>query len=102
MTHPGPYHQPRPAPPPDRSSIQNRAILLIVAGALCAGMIPAIFGIIALVQMDTDPQSARTMNKVGMILLIIIGAIFVITMVISFGLPLLLGLIAVLAALAGA
>lgn len=102
MTHPGPYPQPRPAPAPDRSAIQTRAIILIVAGALCGGMIPAIFGIIALVQLDTDPHSARTMNKVGLILLIILGAIVVITLLVSFGLPLLLAAIAVIGSLVAA
>lgn len=64
MSYPGAPGQPSP----DRGSIQTSAILLIVAGFLCGGTIPAIFGIIALVQMDTDPRSARQMNKVGWIL----------------------------------
>ena len=34
-------------PAPDRGSIQTSAILLIVLGFLCAGWIPAIFGIAA-------------------------------------------------------
>ena len=53
--------------PADRSSIQTNAILLIVAGMLCAGMVPTIFGIIALVQIDSDPVSARRMNRYGWI-----------------------------------
>lgn len=75
-----------PAPLPDRSSLQTSAILLIVAGFLCGGTIPAIFGIIALVQMDTDPFTAQKMNKVGwivfwvmlgLILLLVIGYLLV-------------------------
>lgn len=54
---------------PDRQKLQTHAILLIVFGALCGSMIPSIFGIIALVQLDTNPDSARTMNKVGWIIL---------------------------------
>ena len=42
-------------PAPDRGSIQTSAILLIVLGFLCGGWIPTIFGIIALVQMESDP-----------------------------------------------
>lgn len=53
---------------PDRGSIQTSAIWLIVLGFLCGGTLPAIFGIIALVQMDKDPQQARQMNKVGWII----------------------------------
>lgn len=70
-----------PAPLPDRSSLQTNAIILIVAGFLCGGTIPAIFGIIALVQMDTDPHTAQKMNKVGWIIfwvmlgLIVLGVI---------------------------
>ena len=52
----------------DRKAIQNNAILLIVLGLLCGGTLPAIFGIIALVQLDTNPSSAQTMNKVGWII----------------------------------
>ncbi|AXK45067.1 hypothetical protein [Brachybacterium saurashtrense] len=59
---------PPPAPLPDRSSLQTRAILLIVFGFLCGGTVPAIFGIIALVQMDSDPYSAQKMNKIGWII----------------------------------
>lgn len=54
-------------PLPDRSSLQTNAILLIVLGILCGGTFPAIFGIIALVQMDSEPHSAQRMNKVGWI-----------------------------------
>ena len=60
-------------PAPDRGSIQTSAILLIVLGVLCGGLIPTIFGIIALVQMESDPRSARTMNKVGWIVLFVFG-----------------------------
>ncbi len=58
----------QPASPlPDRSSLQTHAIILIVLGFLCGVGLPAIFGIIALVQMDSDPYSAQRMNKVGWI-----------------------------------
>lgn len=56
-----------PEPLPDRNSLQTNSILLIVLGVVCGGTIPAIFGIIALVQMDSDPYSAQRMNKVGWI-----------------------------------
>lgn len=55
-------------PLPERRSLQNSAILLIVLGFVCGGTLPAIFGIIALVQIDSDPYSAQKMNKVGWIL----------------------------------
>ena len=57
---------------PDRGSIQTQAIILIIVGFLCASMIPSIFGIIALVQMDSDPVSAKKMNKIGWIILAVI------------------------------
>ena len=59
-------------PAPDRGSIQTSAILLIVLGFMCGGWITTIFGIIALVQMESDPSSARTMNKVGWIVFCVI------------------------------
>ncbi len=52
---------------PDRGSVQTNAIILIVVGLMCGGMIPSIFGIIALAQMDTDIDSARRMNRYGWI-----------------------------------
>lgn len=79
-------HHPQPAAP-DQSSIQTSAIILIVVGFLCGAMIPAIFGIIALVQMNTDPASARTMNKVGWIIFWVIlglGILAVIAYVVFF------------------
>ncbi len=78
-------------PVPDRGSIQTSAILLIVFGFLCAGWIPAIFGIIALAQMTSDPSSARTMNKVGWILLWVILGLIVLAVVayLVFGIALL-------------
>jgi len=88
-------------PLPDRSSLQTSAIILIVIGFLCGGTLPAIFGIIALVQMDSDPYSAQRMNKVGWILfwvilglivLFIIGyVLFILLFVGAFSLPLLMG-----------
>ena len=71
-------------PVPDRGSIQTSAILLIVLGFLCAGWIPAIFGIIALVQMESDPGSARTMNKVGWIILCVIVGLAVLAVLAYF------------------
>jgi hypothetical protein len=77
-------------PAPDHGSIQTSAILLIILGFLCGGWIPTIFGIIALVQMNTDPASARTMNKVGWIILwVILGlAVLAILAYVVFGLAL--------------
>src|SRR5699024_12834934 len=54
-----------PPPAPDRSSIQTNAIILIVVGVMCGGMVPMVFGIIALTQLDSDPESARRTNKIG-------------------------------------
>ncbi|ATG52138.1 hypothetical protein CFK38_11850 [Brachybacterium vulturis] len=92
----------QPAGPlPDRSSLQTSAIILIVVGLLCGGMIPAIFGIIALVQMDSDPTTAQKMNKVGWIIfwvmlalmvLIAVGALLVNLLVIGVvSLPVIMG-----------
>lgn len=88
-------------PLPDRSSLQTRAIILIVLGFLCGGMLPAVFGIIALVQIDSDPYSAQRMNKVGWIifwvllglyLLFFIGyVLFNILIIGAFSLPLIMG-----------
>lgn len=92
----------QPAGPlPDRSSLQTSAIILIVVGLLCGGTIPAIFGIIALVQMDNDPTTAQKMNKVGwiifwvmlaLIVLIAVGALLVNLLVIGVvSLPVIMG-----------
>jgi hypothetical protein len=81
MTHPPagpPMHGARPPgpTPAERSSIQTSAIILIVVGFLCGGTLPSIFGIIALVQMETDVHSARQMNKIGWIIFwVIVGLI---------------------------
>lgn len=66
----------------DRASLQNSAIALIVLGFLCGGTLPAIFGIIALVQLDSDPHSARKMTKVGWILFWVVLALIVLFVVI--------------------
>ncbi|WP_394214628.1 hypothetical protein [Brachybacterium vulturis] len=92
----------QPAGPlPDRSSLQTSAIILIVVGFLCGGTIPAIFGIIALVQMDNDPFTAQKMNKVGwivfwvmlvLIVLLTVGALLVNLLVIGVvSLPVIMG-----------
>lgn len=88
-------------PLPDRSALQTRAIVLIVLGFLCGSGLPAIFGIIALVQMDNDPYSAQKMNKVGWILLwVLLGllvlfligyVLFILLFVGAFSLPFLTG-----------
>ena len=74
-------YQPQ-APLKDRGSLQTSAILLIVVGFLCGGTVPAIFGIIALVQLDSDPHSARKMTKVGWILFWVVLALIVLFVVI--------------------
>jgi hypothetical protein len=73
---------PLQGPLPDRSRLQTHAILLIVLGVVCGGMIPAIFGIIALVQMDSDPYSAQRMNKVGWIIFWVLLALAVLFVVV--------------------
>ncbi|HLQ79975.1 MAG TPA: hypothetical protein VK122_02685 [Brachybacterium sp.] len=92
----------QPAGPlPDRSSLQTHAIILIVLGFLCGVGLPAVFGIIALVQMDSDPYSAQRMNKVGwivfwamlglLVLFIIAYVLFILLFVGAFSLPFLMG-----------
>lgn len=93
------YHPQGPAP--ETGSLQTSAIILIVVGFFCGGGIPAIFGVIALVQMANDPVSARSMNKVGWIIFwVIIGlavlaaVAYILFFVLVFGiaaLPLILG-----------
>lgn len=85
----------------DRASLQNSAIALIVLGFLCGGTLPGIFGIIALVQLDSDPHMAQKMNKVGWIifwvmlaLIVLFIIVYVVFMVLIFGvatLPILMG-----------
>ncbi|MFC7457915.1 hypothetical protein ACFQS2_12035 [Brachybacterium sp. GCM10030267] len=80
---PGPPVPGYSAPVPDQESIRTSAIVLIVVGFLCGGMLPSIFGIIALVQADTDPYSARTMNKVGWIITWVLLGITVLALLAS-------------------
>ena len=90
-----------PGPLPDRSSLQTNAIILIVLGFLCGGTIPAIFGIIALVQLDSDPVTAQRMNKVGwivfwvtlgLIVLLFVGALLLNVLIFgAISLPLIMG-----------
>lgn len=86
---------------PDRGSIQTSAIWLIVVGFLCGGTIPAIFGIIALVQMDTDPHQARQMNKVGWIVFWVLLGVGILFALAYFGLSFLLVGLAFIPALVG-
>src|SRR5699024_9940836 len=75
--------------------------ILIVLGFLCGVGLPAVFGIIALVQMDSDPYSAQRMNKVGwivfwamlglLVLFIIAYVLFILRLVGAFSLPFLRG-----------
>lgn len=77
------YHPQGPLP--DRGSLQTSAIILIVIGFLCGGGLPGIFGIIALVQMDSDPYTAQKLNKVGWILfwvMVGLGVLFIIVYVV--------------------
>lgn len=72
---------PPQGPLPHRDSLQKNAIILIVLGFLCGSGIPAIFGIIALVQMDSDPYTAQKMNKVGWILFWVLLGVIVLAVV---------------------
>ncbi|MDN5820252.1 MAG: hypothetical protein L0H74_05225 [Brachybacterium sp.] len=88
-------------PLPDRSSLQTSAIILIVVGFLCGGTIPAVFGIISLVQLDSDPYTAKKMNKIGwivfwvmlglLILFAIAYVLFFVVMLGAFTLPFMTG-----------
>ena len=90
MTPPAPGYA---VPPPahDRSSIQTNAIILIVIGALCGAMIPMIFGVIALTQLDSDPESARRMNRTGWIVCVIIASIVLLMILAMFVAPVIFG-----------
>lgn len=90
MTHPAPRHA-TPYPVHDRSSIQTHAIILIVIGALCGAMIPMIFGIIALAQLDSDPDSARRMNRIGWIVCLIIASFGLLVILAMFLIPAIFG-----------
>lgn len=99
MTYPS--RGPSRGPVLDRSSMQTSAIILIVFGFFCGGTLPAIFGIIALVQLDSDPYTAQKMNRIGWILFwVMLGLIvlfviaYVLFMVLMFGafsLPIIMG-----------
>lgn len=67
-----------PVRPADHSRLQTNAIVLIVVGALCGAMLPAVFGIIALAQLNSDPASSRTMIKVGWIVFIVCAVLLTI------------------------
>lgn len=100
MTHPGPGYAAGP-PAHDRDAIQTSAIILIVIGALCGAMIPAIFGIIAVAQLDSDPESARRMNRVGWIVCIALAALLALVILSMFLAPVLFGAVALLPLLGG-
>ncbi|WP_114854732.1 DUF4190 domain-containing protein [Brachybacterium sp. YJGR34] len=77
-----------PAPFVDKDALRTNAIILTVVGFLCGGTIPAIFGIIALVQLDTNPASAQSMAKVGWIIfwvLLAVGILFAVLWLLLFG-----------------
>lgn len=85
----GPAPTPARTPEPLRSKISNQSIALIVVGLLC-GTIPAILGIIALTQVDSDPASAQSLLKWGWILCGVILGLLILAFVLSFILPFLL------------
>lgn len=78
-----------PIDPAERSRLQTQAIILLITGVLCGGMIPVIFGIIALTQLDTNPASARSMIKIGWIIAIVLFLIGLVVFIFTFGLSLL-------------
>lgn len=83
--------------PAERSKMQTNAIILIIAGVLCGAMIPAIFGIIAMTQLDTNPPSARTMLKVGWIIFVVLFVVMAGIFILQFGVGFVLVIIQLLA-----
>lgn len=61
---------------------KNNALVLIIVGALCAGVLPAIFGVLAYLKGDEDPHEARKMQKWGWIAFAIIWAISIILIIV--------------------
>lgn len=70
--------------------MMNRSIWLIVLGFLCGGTVPGILGIVALVQLDTNPDSARQLLKIGWILFWILFALIVLFLIVYIGFAVLL------------
>lgn len=81
-------------PEPERSQIVNQSIVLIVIGALCGAVIPAILGIVALTQVDAAPESARTMLRWGWIVCIVVIVLVVLLIGAMFVLPMIVALLA--------
>lgn len=68
-------------PPQTASPTNVSAIVLIVVAAVTGTLIPAIFGIIALVKQGTDPAGSRKMAKIGWIVFAVMVVLYIIAIV---------------------
>ena len=69
-------YQPQ-APLKDRGSLQTSAILLIVVGFLCGGIIAGVLGLLGYLKADQEPETAQKFTKWAMIVTIIVIVLYV-------------------------
>lgn len=73
----------------ERERIKKNALIAMIVGFVCGGLLPGIFGLLGYLKADTEPETARKFTKWAWIVFIIMwvlmillyGGIFVLSMV---------------------
>ncbi|MCL6423006.1 hypothetical protein Bequi_06320 [Brachybacterium sp. JHP9] len=81
MTYPAPQ---TPVPGAGNETIKKNALIAMIVGFLCGGVIPGIFGLLGYLKADQEPETARKFTKWAWIALIIMWVLTIIFVIIYF------------------
>lgn len=84
------YSQPSPAPHggpgsnPQNEAIKKNALIAMIVGFLCGGVIPGVLGLLGYLKADTEPETARKFTKWAWIAFAIMIALAIVITVVYF------------------
>ena len=76
-------YQNQPAANPANAAIKKNALIAMIVGFLCGGVIPGVLGLLGYLKADTEPETAKMFTKWAWIVFAIIWVLNILWIVIA-------------------
>lgn len=66
----------------DVANIKKRALIAMIVGFVCGGVVPGIFGLLGYLKAETEPETAKKFTKWAWIVFIILWVVYIILIIV--------------------